>query len=146
MVLPKNLIRPLPMQDHKNEWLWRPAFLFAGACMRSGWSKLRRHHSSEERKNPNWIRSCFGRGRWVTYIEDPTTSRCDRIPKKIGFQSFVLLLEGSGLVRLVVVPFVLATWELLDHVSAGLALIFFLRCILLPSLLLNIKSCYQVFN
>ena len=35
------------------------------------------------------------------------------------FQSLVLLLllEGSGLVRLVV-PFVLATWELLDYVGA----------------------------
>jgi len=63
------------------------------------------------------------------------------------FQSLLLLLlEGIGLVRLVVVPFVLATWELLDHIGAGLALISFLRCVLLPSLLLNIKSCYQVFN
>ena len=35
------------------------------------------------------------------------------------FESFVLLLflEGSALVRLVV-PFVLATWELLDYVGA----------------------------
>ena len=34
------------------------------------------------------------------------------------FQSLILfLLEGSGLVRLVVVPFVLATRELLDQVG-----------------------------
>ena len=63
------------------------------------------------------------------------------------FQSLVLfLLEGSGLVRLVLVPFVLATWELLDQIDAGLTLISFLRHVLLSSLLLNIKSCYQVFN
>jgi len=62
------------------------------------------------------------------------------------FQSLVLLLlEGSGLVRLVV-PFVLAMWELLDQVGAGLALISFLRHVLLSSLLLNIKSHYQIFN
>ena len=35
------------------------------------------------------------------------------------FQSLVLLLEGSGLVRLVVL-FVLAMWELLDQVDAVL--------------------------
>ena len=63
------------------------------------------------------------------------------------FQSLILLLlEGSGLVRVVVVPFVLAMWELLDQVGAGLALISFLKCVLLPSLLLNIKSCCQIFN
>ena len=63
------------------------------------------------------------------------------------FQSRVLLLlEGSGLVRLVVVPFVLATRELLDQVGAGLILIPFLRYVLLPSLLLNIKSRYQIFQ
>ena len=58
------------------------------------------------------------------------------------FQGLILLLlEGSDLVRLVV-PFVLAMWELLDQVGAGLALISFLRHVLLPSLLLNIKSRY----
>ena len=58
---------------------------------------------------------------------------------------FFFLLEGSGLVGLVV-PFVLTTWELLDHVCTELALIFFFKHILLPSLLLNIKSRYQIFN
>ena len=32
-------------------------------------------------KNPNSIRSCFGGGRSVKYIEEPTTSRHDRISK-----------------------------------------------------------------
>ena len=38
LALPKNLIRPLSVQDHKSEWFRRPALPFAGARRRSGWS------------------------------------------------------------------------------------------------------------
>jgi hypothetical protein len=55
-VLPKNLIRPLPVQDHKSERFRRPALLFAGACKRLGWSRLRWHHSSEKRQK--WSFDC----------------------------------------------------------------------------------------
>ena len=78
MALPKNLIRPLPVQDHKSERFQRPALPFASARRCSGWSKLQRWRTSEERQNPNPIRFVFGRGRRVSYIEEPTTSRRDR--------------------------------------------------------------------
>jgi len=47
LALPKNIIRPLPVQYHKSERFRRPALPFAGARWRSGWSKLRRQRSSE---------------------------------------------------------------------------------------------------
>ena len=70
LALPKNLIRSLPVQDHRSERFWRSALPFASACRCSGRSKLRRRHSSEERQNPNSIRLCFGRGGRVKYIEE----------------------------------------------------------------------------
>jgi hypothetical protein len=38
LALPKNLIRPLPVQDHNSKRFRRPALPFAGARRRSGWS------------------------------------------------------------------------------------------------------------
>ena len=46
--LPKNLIRPLPVQDRKSEWFRRPALPFVGARRRSGWSRLRRRRKQRE--------------------------------------------------------------------------------------------------
>ena len=40
--LPKNLIRPLPVQDRKDERFRRPALPRADARRRLGWSRLRR--------------------------------------------------------------------------------------------------------
>src|SRR6185312_1547571 len=51
--LPKNLIRPLPVQDPKGERFRRPALPFAGARRRSGWRRLRWRRSNERRQNPN---------------------------------------------------------------------------------------------
>ena len=45
---PKNLIRPLPVQDPKGERFRRPALPFAGACRRSGWRRLRWRRSSKK--------------------------------------------------------------------------------------------------
>ena len=42
--LPKNLIRPLPVQDRKDERFWRPALPRADARRRLGWSRLRWRH------------------------------------------------------------------------------------------------------
>ena len=39
--LPKNLIRPLPVQDRKDERFRRPALPRADARRRLGWSRLR---------------------------------------------------------------------------------------------------------
>ena len=39
--LPKNLIRPLPVQDRKDERFQRPALPRADARRRLGWSRLR---------------------------------------------------------------------------------------------------------
>ena len=59
----------------------------------------------------------------------------------------LLLLEGSCLDRLVGCLSVLAVWVvLLHHVGAIVTLASFLRSILSPSFLLNIKRCYQIFN
>ena len=56
--LPKNLIRPLPVQDLKGERFRRPALLFAGARRRSGWRRLRwRRNSKREGKTLIQIRS-----------------------------------------------------------------------------------------
>ena len=41
VALPKNLIRPLPVQDRRGEWFRRPALPFAGVPWRSGWRRLR---------------------------------------------------------------------------------------------------------
>ena len=57
--LPKNFIRPLPVQDPKGERFRRPALPFAGARRRSGWRRLQWRRSSEERQNPNSIRSSY---------------------------------------------------------------------------------------
>ena len=61
----------------------------------------------------------------------------------------LLLLEVSSLHRLgergLVIPFVLAIGFLLHHVGARLTLSF-LSSVLSPSLLLNIKRRYQIFN
>jgi hypothetical protein len=38
--LPKNLIRPLPVQDLEDEGFRRPALLIADARLRSGWREL----------------------------------------------------------------------------------------------------------
>ena len=51
--LPKNLIRPLPVQDPKGERFWRLALPFAGARRSSGWIRLWWQHNSEKRQNPN---------------------------------------------------------------------------------------------
>ena len=59
----------------------------------------------------------------------------------------LLLLEGSRLDRLVGCLLVLAVWVVLLHlVGAIITLASFLRSILSPSFLLNIKRCYQIFN
>jgi hypothetical protein len=39
--LPKNLIRPLPVQDLEDEGFWRPALLIADARLRSGRRELK---------------------------------------------------------------------------------------------------------
>ena len=66
--LPKNLIRPLPVQDHKCEGFQRPALMFADARRCSGWRRLQRRRSSERRQNPSLNWCTFGGGRWFSYI------------------------------------------------------------------------------
>src|SRR6266508_3797835 len=50
--LPKNLIRPLLVQDRKGEWFRRPALPFTGARRRSGWSSLRWRRRQRGLANP----------------------------------------------------------------------------------------------
>ena len=62
----------------------------------------------------------------------------------------LLILEGCSIYRLVKggfeVPFVLAyRFAFLHKVGSGMTLSF-LNSVLSPSLLLNIKGCYQIFN
>src|SRR3954469_16443466 len=69
---------------------------------------------------------------------------------QLGLVQLLLLLEGCSLFRLVerglIVPFVLAEGLLLHHVGARLTLASSLSSVLSPSLLLNIKRRYEVFN
>ena len=50
--LPKNLIRPLPVQDRKDERFWRPALPRADARRRLGWSRLRWRRKLRDEAKP----------------------------------------------------------------------------------------------
>ena len=80
---------------------------------------------------------------WTVSCEMSPITACEANSFAVCF----LLLEGSSLDRLVGSLFVLAVWVvLLHHVGARVTLTSILKNILSPSLLLNIKRCYQVFN
>jgi hypothetical protein len=50
--LPKNLIRPLPVQDRKDERFRRPALPHADARRRLGWSRLRWRRKLRDEAKP----------------------------------------------------------------------------------------------
>ena len=52
--LPKNLIRPLPVQNFKDKKFRRPALPFAGARRHSGWRRLWWQRNNERRQN-SWL-------------------------------------------------------------------------------------------
>jgi hypothetical protein len=52
--LPKNLIRPLPVQDLENEGFRRPALLIADARLRSGRRELKGGSAMKRGESENW--------------------------------------------------------------------------------------------
>jgi hypothetical protein len=56
LALPKNLIRPLPVQDHKERMVPETCSPVRQCTPALGMEQLRRRRSSEERQNPNSIR------------------------------------------------------------------------------------------
>ena len=82
----------------------------------------------------------------VRTISRVVSSFTARVASSFGACS-LLLLQGSSLDRFVGCLSFLVVWVvLLHHVGARGTLASFLRSILSPSFLLNIKRCYQVFN
>ena len=59
-----------------------------------------------------------------------------------------VLLEGSIRLNIerIILSFVLAMWVSLDKIGTRMPLVLLLNVVLSPSLLLNIKRYYQVFN
>jgi hypothetical protein len=56
----KNLIRPLPVQDHWERWFWRPALPITDTHRWTGWSSLADAAADEAKTKMHWWLFCSG--------------------------------------------------------------------------------------
>ena len=92
--LPKNLIRPLPVQDRKDERFRRPALPRADARRRLGWTRLRRRRKLRDEAKPLAFSVCLWPQPVAVYILGPEAVLCrDHNPKPTLF--LIRILTGQ---------------------------------------------------